>query len=56
MKLFVNIEATGSPASLVNSTWNLPIGTRSPFTDLDPAVADKAWATVNMGGKRKLLV
>ncbi|KAF3765276.1 hypothetical protein M406DRAFT_350927 [Cryphonectria parasitica EP155] len=45
-------EATGAPMSLVNSTWNLPIGTRSPFTDLDPAVADAAWATVNMGGKQ----
>lgn len=55
MRLF-DIEPTGAPMSLVNSTWNLPIGTRSPFTDLDPTVADAAWATVNMGGKRKLLV
>ena len=40
--------------SLKNTTWDLPLAIRSPFTDLDPKVADAAWATVNMGGKRKL--
>ena len=51
----INLEAPGAPISLREETWNLPIGKRSHFTDLDLEVADAAWETVNMGGKRERL-
>jgi len=47
-------EPDGAPRNTEEKTWNLPIGVRSPYTSLDPDVADRAWANIVIGTERKM--
>ncbi|KAJ0124502.1 hypothetical protein J7T55_005840 [Diaporthe amygdali] len=42
-------EPDGIPRATEEKTWHLPIGVRSPYTSLDPTIADAAWEKIVIG-------
>lgn len=46
-------EPDGIPRATEEKTWHLPIGVRSPYTSLDPTIADAAWEKIVIGTERE---
>lgn len=45
-------EPEGFPEGTGGKTWHLPIGVRSPYTSIDPAVADAAWKDIVLNAEQ----